>query len=155
MKQAKIGWVIESRSNTYKKLAPKASKNYHKLNQTKSWQVDLILLENKGIKKTVTGVLEHKLVVHICSNRLQLTVVSRDLYQADKNTVFYLLVTLSKFTKLSWVKKVVILSRNICIFMNLFSFAKRNRLRTPNEGINQRYLKNLADVADKICFGRT
>ena len=131
------------------------SKNYHELNQTKSWQVDLILLENKGIKKTVTGVLEHKLVVHICSNRLQLTVVSRDLYQADKNTVFYLLVTLSKFTKLSWVKKVVILSKNICIFMNLFSFAKRNRLRTPNEGINQRYLKNLADVADKICFGRT
>jgi hypothetical protein len=28
-------------------------------------------------------------------------------------------------------------------------------LRTPNEGINQRYLKNLTDVADKICFGRT
>ena len=28
-------------------------------------------------------------------------------------------------------------------------------LRTPNEGINQRNLKNLADVADKICFGRT
>ena len=28
-------------------------------------------------------------------------------------------------------------------------------LRTPNEGINQRYLKNRADVADKICFGRT
>ena len=28
-------------------------------------------------------------------------------------------------------------------------------LRTPNEGINQRYLKNWADVADKICFGRT
>ena len=26
-------------------------------------------------------------------------------------------------------------------------------LRTPNEGINQRYLKNWADVADKICFG--
>ena len=25
-------------------------------------------------------------------------------------------------------------------------------LRTPNEGINQRYLKNLADVADKICL---
>ena len=24
-------------------------------------------------------------------------------------------------------------------------------LRTPNEGINQRYLKNWADVADKIC----
>ena len=28
-------------------------------------------------------------------------------------------------------------------------------LRTPNEGINQRYLKNWADVADKICFGNT
>jgi hypothetical protein len=28
-------------------------------------------------------------------------------------------------------------------------------LRTPNEGINQRYLKNLADVADKIRFGHT
>ena len=28
-------------------------------------------------------------------------------------------------------------------------------LLTPNEGINQRYLKNWADVADKICFGRT
>ena len=28
-------------------------------------------------------------------------------------------------------------------------------LRTPNEGINQIYLKSWADVADKICFGRT
>ena len=28
-------------------------------------------------------------------------------------------------------------------------------LRTPNEGINQRNLKFWADVADKICFGRT
>ena len=28
-------------------------------------------------------------------------------------------------------------------------------LRTPNEGINQRNLKIKADVADKICFGRT
>jgi hypothetical protein len=26
-------------------------------------------------------------------------------------------------------------------------------LRIPNEGINQRYLKNWADVVDKICFG--
>ena len=30
-----------------------------------------------------------------------------------------------------------------------------HRLRTPNEGRNQRYLKNWADVADQICFGRT
>ena len=28
-------------------------------------------------------------------------------------------------------------------------------LRTPNEGINQRNLKIWADVADKMCFGRT
>jgi hypothetical protein len=28
-------------------------------------------------------------------------------------------------------------------------------LRTPNEGINESYLKNWADVADKLCFGRT
>ena len=28
-------------------------------------------------------------------------------------------------------------------------------LMTPNEGINQRYLKIWADVADKISFGRT
>ena len=28
-------------------------------------------------------------------------------------------------------------------------------LRTPNEGLNQRYLKYWADVADKICFGCT
>ena len=28
-------------------------------------------------------------------------------------------------------------------------------LRTPNEGINQRNLKIWAEMADKICFGRT
>ena len=32
---------------------------------------------------------------------------------------------------------------------------KNHGLRTPNEGINQRYLKNWADVADKICCRRT
>ena len=31
----------------------------------------------------------------------------------------------------------------------------RHGLRTPNEGINKRYLKNWAEVADKICFGRS
>ena len=34
-------------------------------------------------------------------------------------------------------------------------FDVKHGLRTTNEGINQRYLKNWADVADKICFGRT
>ena len=30
-----------------------------------------------------------------------------------------------------------------------------HRLRTLNEGINQRNLKIWADVADKLCFSRT
>ena len=33
--------------------------------------------------------------------------------------------------------------------------APQHGLRTPNEGINQRYLKNWADVADKICCRHT
>ena len=33
--------------------------------------------------------------------------------------------------------------------------APKHGLRTPNEGINQRNLKFWADVAGKICFGRT
>ena len=32
---------------------------------------------------------------------------------------------------------------------------KVHGLRTPKEGINQRYLKNLTDMGDEICFGRT
>ena len=39
-------------------------------------------------------------------------------------------------------------SQDICIWLD-------HGLRTPNEGINQRYLKNWAEVADKKCFGRT
>ena len=39
-------------------------------------------------------------------------------------------------------------------FVN-FWFGYGHGLRTPNEGINQSYLKNWANVADKICFGRT
>ena len=38
---------------------------------------------------------------------------------------------------------------------NLWFHALEHGLRTSNEGINQKYLKNWADVADKICFGRT
>ena len=34
-------------------------------------------------------------------------------------------------------------------------YEKNHGLRTPNEAINQRNLKIWADVADKICFGRT
>ena len=38
---------------------------------------------------------------------------------------------------------------------NLFLVAPCHGLRTANEGINQRYLKKWADVADKICLGPT
>ena len=41
------------------------------------------------------------------------------------------------------------------VFMSKKKHGSTHGLRTRNEGINQRYLKNWADVADKICFGRT
>ena len=42
-----------------------------------------------------------------------------------------------------------------CNQLNCILYVVDHGLRTPNEGINQRYLKNWAKVADKICFGRT
>ena len=43
-----------------------------------------------------------------------------------------------------------------CIFHYFFVSSISHRpthgLRTPNKGINQRYLKNWADVTDKICY---
>ena len=47
-----------------------------------------------------------------------------------------------------------LISRIFFSLMLIFD-ALTHGLRTPNEGINQRYLKNWAEVADKICFGRT
>ena len=47
---------------------------------------------------------------------------------------------------------------SLLIFLELVKsllYEPMHGLRTPNEGINQRYLKNWADVADKIYFGRT
>ena len=35
-----------------------------------------------------------------------------------------------------------------------FKHACVQGLRTPNQDINQRYLKSLDNVADKICFSR-
>ena len=35
------------------------------------------------------------------------------------------------------------------------SFRHKHGLRTPNEGLNQKYLKNWPDVVDEICFGST
>ena len=40
-------------------------------------------------------------------------------------------------------------------FFFLILYFSDHGLWTPNEGINQRYLKNWADVADKTCFGCT
>ena len=54
------------------------------------------------------------------------------------------------------LSKSLMLQRWILILISsLISFHTNHGLRTPNEGINQSYLKNWADVADKICFGRT
>ena len=50
------------------------------------------------------------------------------------------------------IKKSLLYETESSIFM---INSKYHGLRTPNERINQRYLKNWADVADKICFGRT
>ena len=50
-------------------------------------------------------------------------------------------------------------SKFICILymyhLGMYLLPSIHGLRTPNEDINQRYLKNWAEVADKICFGRT
>ena len=54
---------------------------------------------------------------------------------------------------LSLVEKVSRARKKKEMFQNLFG--KYHGLRTPNEGMNQSYLTNWADVADKICFGRT
>ena len=42
-----------------------------------------------------------------------------------------------------------------CKSDTFFPYCIIHGLRTPNEGINQRYLKNWADVEDEICYGRT
>ena len=49
------------------------------------------------------------------------------------------------------------ISKNIKVSFKLIKvfFKPGHRLLTPNKGINQRYLKHWADVADKICFTRT
>ena len=39
-----------------------------------------------------------------------------------------------------------------CTTVTLYVY--KHGLWTPKEGINQRYLKNWADVANKICFGQ-
>ena len=48
-----------------------------------------------------------------------------------------------------------ILLESTCSYMFYGTYGDDHGLRTPNEGKNQKYLKNWVDVADKICFGRT
>ena len=50
----------------------------------------------------------------------------------------------------TWTRECYLLLDN----KNLLN-SSEHRQRTPNEGINQRKLKIMADVADKIYFGRT
>ena len=42
-----------------------------------------------------------------------------------------------------------------CNHMGQIRITYVHGLRTTNEDINQRYLKNWANAAEKICFGRT
>ena len=78
--------------------------------------------------------------------------------------LFYLVYALcSQILKKYVVARELILKSKTChpsaitVIYNIMihTYTLRHGLRTPNEGINQRYLKNWADVADKICFGRT
>ena len=55
------------------------------------------------------------------------------------------------FTEFWWNRNVQIATVCDSVFYYVFIHG----LWTPHEGINWRNLKNWADVADKICFGRT
>ena len=73
-------WMSDRIKTYYLKLAP-FREGFQELSRVKSnkkltGRVDIIGEQRN--KKTVTGVLEHKLV-KICSNRLHLTIGSRDL----------------------------------------------------------------------------
>ena len=66
---------------------------------------------------------------------------------------------MTNFTICSQLFEIVTIQE--LLILKIFQFYERNwdtlshGLWTPNEGINQRYLKYWAGVADKICFGRT
>ena len=77
----------------------------------------------------------------------------------------FFLVFKSKIINLFWMSNLHFTNLNFSLaswwhlrrgqHCHYMSFSLDHGLRTPNEGINQRYLKNWADVADKMCFGRT
>ena len=60
---------------------------------------------------------------------------------------------------LSWLRVQTVRVLSIVLFeLQIEALLMRilyHELRTPNEGINQRDLKNWDDEADKICFGPT
>ena len=56
------------------------------------------------------------------------------------------------FIFLTWLSLLPFFS---CWVLGYFSFQNKAKGAFKYEGINQRYLKYWADVADKICFGRT
>ena len=52
-------------------------------------------------------------------------------------------------------KKIYLKKSFFQLFLRVSYKDSTHGLRTPNEDINQRYLKNWADVADKICCRHT
>ena len=72
-------------------------------------------------------------------------------------TAKYLQIQLQEDSKM-FEKRIILtgnLSKGIDNCFGVWHRHQNHGLRTPNEGINQRYLKNWTDVANKICFGRT
>ena len=70
---------------------------------------------------------------------------------APRRTVGQIGQKCKETSNLMWFSYLCLLTHIWEIWIN----RSMHGLRTPNEGINQRYLKNWAEVADKICFGRT
>merc|ERR1711971_68729 len=65
----------------------------------------------------------------------------------DENTCYLIKIDFEDITKPATELSILEKAKNL--------YKLIHGLWTPNEGINQRYLKNWANAADKICFGRT
>ena len=80
----------------------------------------------------------YSLVAQFYFSFLQISTIMLGLTEAQENVK--IATDLGKFV---YLKK-----NSVFHFYHIYSHG----LRTPNEGINQRYLKNWADGADEICF---
>ena len=68
---------------------------------------------------------------------------------------FFCCLKLAHMDELKMAPAIKCLWQNYFWYQLLRTWQYVIELRTPNEGINQRYLKNWADVADKICCRHT